>query len=497
MSESVVASSNPYSGVRPEVVRLSNKYIYIRDVLNDEVENRGEIYLPCPSNLPISKRTDEDLHRYITYSQRATFINYTGRTLTGFIGQIFSRDAEVKVPKTLEALIQDASGDGLPLIQIAKDACAEGLSMGRGGLLVDYPQVDTPSTQAQLENGDRRPVINLYLTENILDWDYRKRGSKMVLCYLVLKETYNDRDPVTQVLTIRDQWRVLSLNADDVYEIKVWREIDNFGDRDVTPRANGKTLNEIPFAFFGSVNNDAEPDNPPMYDLAKVNVAHYRNSADYEESVFVIGQPTLIAIGIKTKWWETVLNKVLRFGSRNGIALESDSDAKILQAQPNVLAKEAMDQKQEQMAAMGAEFLRESGTEKTATEAAINDSARTSAMSNVAKNVSAAFQYCLEWAAIFQGSNEKEVVFKLNSEFDLTRMTAADRAQLIKEHQEGLVSWTEYRNALRKAGFATQPDEEAKAEIAEKEAAEVARAAAEFAATTAAANPGNLPGEDD
>lgn len=467
---------------RPEIAKLLPRYQIIRDVIEQRVDECGELYLPCPSGIPANARSNDENQRYANYVTRAIFYNYVGRTLTGFIGQIYSRDAEIKVPDQLKALVKDATGDGLSLEQLSKDACAEVLSVGRYGLLTDYPSYESAPTVAQIASGEARPVIMPYLGENIVDWQFEKRGAKWILSYVELLENYDSRDTETNVLTVKEQRRELKL-VDGKYIQRVWREDDEYGNRDVSPKANGKQLTEIPFTFIGCVNNDASPDLPPMYDMAKINIGHYRNSADYEESVFLIGQPTFVVTGISQKWWEQVLNKVLKFGARNGLTLEKDSDAKILQALPNTLAKEAMDTKQEQLAAMGAEFLRDSAVQKTATEAELNDSARTSAISNAAKNVSAAFQFALEWAAIFQGQAETTVLFKLNSEFDLARLTEAERAQLIKEYQADGITWTEWRTALHKAGIATLDDEKAKTEISEKAAADLEKATAEFAAT--------------
>lgn len=481
ISNSPAAISTP----RPEVARLLPRYKTIRDVIDQDVECLGEIYLPCPSGKPYAERTPEEQQRYKDYVKRAIFYNFCARTLVGFIGQIFSREAEVEVPKSLEALVKDVTGDGLTLEQLAKEACAEALSVGRYGLLVDYPKSQTGGfSKKDIEDGIARPVILPYMAEQIIDWQFVKRGAKWVLAFLVLKEQHEYRSDDGS-FNVCDQYRVLDLgeNLDGFYRQRVWRDNENAGwvaDEESEPVANGKKLDEIPWTFIGSVNNDSKPDEPPMYDMAKINIGHYRNSADYEESVFLVGQPTLVITGLTEKWYSGVLKKVIKFGSRFGIHLEKDSDAKILQAEPNVLAKEAMDAKKEQLAAMGAEFLRETQTAKTATEAAINDSSRTSAISNVSKNVSAAFQYVLEWCAIFQGESENSVQFKLNSEFDLVRMTEAQRMQLLKEFQANVISWKELRSALRKAGIATENDEDVLKEIQEKEAAELARAAAEF-----------------
>lgn len=469
--------------VRNELSKVLSRYTVIRDVIEQRVADMGEVYLPDPSGKLFADRTNDEKQRYANYSLRAIFYNFVGRTLTGFVGQIFSRDAEVTVPPRLEALIKDATGDGLTLEQLAKDACAEVLSVGRYGLFIDYPDVLEPATVEQVDKGLIRPTIVPYLGEKIINWNTRKINGLNVLSFVVLQEKYffND-DPYNP--EFKDQWRVLELDENNLYRMRVYREDGGFGDRDVYPKANGEQMDFIPFTFVGAVNNDPCPDLPPMYDMAKINIGHYRNSADNEESIFYSGQPTFVVTGMQESWLNKVLGGVIRFGSRFGLALEKNSDAKIIQATPNSVVREGMIDKQEQLASMGAEFLKGQSVAKTATEAAIDDSSRTSSISNAAKNVSAAFQFALECAAVFQGVPEEKIVFKLNSEFDLTRMSDSERAQLIKEEQADLISWTEARSALHKAGIATQTDEVAKKEIDEKQAKQIETAAKEFAATT-------------
>ena len=55
--------------------------------------------------------------------------------------------------------------------------------------------------------------------------------------------------------------------------------------------AQGQPLTRIPFQFIGWENNDETPDLPPLYDLSIINLAHYRNSADYEEACYITGNP--------------------------------------------------------------------------------------------------------------------------------------------------------------------------------------------------------------
>jgi len=469
---------------RSELADMMYRYKVVRHVIEQKVAEQGELYLPDPSGKPMHQRTEDDKIRYADYRKRAIFYNFVGRTLTGFVGQIFSRDAEQKVPTSLDAVVKDATGDGLTLEQLAKEACAEVLSVGRYGLLVDYPTFQEAPTKAQVDSGEARPVIIPFLGDKITNWNTKKVKGKTILCFVVLKETYLKDEKNYFAPEFENQWRVLDLDENGIYRQRVYRVDDQWGDREVYPVANGKNLDYIPFTFIGAVNNDPNPDLPPMYDMALINIGHYRNSADNEESIFFSGQPTFIVTGLKETWLNKVLGGVIRFGSRFGLALDDKADAKVIQAAPNSVVREGMIDKQEQLASMGAEFLKGQTVTKTATEASIDDSSRTSAISNAAKNVSAAFKFALECASLFQGEAEGSVEFKLNSEFDLTRMTESERAQLVKEYQANLISWNEVRGALHKAGIATEDDEKVKKEIEEKEAQEIERAAKEFEATT-------------
>lgn len=481
--------------VREELVKLLPRYQVIRDVLNSDVKDKGEEYLPDPSERPYGMRTEEERFRYRNYKLRAQFINFTERSQMGFVGQIFARDPETEVPPTLDGLVKDATGDGLSLEQLCKDAAADVLALGRYGLFVDYPTTDGAVTSEQMISGEIRPTIIPYTAENIINWRTIRRKGLKVLSLVVLKETY-EKTTNGYEQTTEDQFRILELDEDGFYRVRVYRNEDGFGDRDVYPIVNGERPRDIPFTFIGSVNNDPTPDNPPMLDMANVNIGHYRNSADYEESVFLCGQPTFVVTGIKENWLNKTLGGIIRFGARFGLPLEKDATAEILQAEPNILAKDAMDQKQEQIAAMGADFMRAQNVAKTATEAAIDDSSRTSIVSNSAKNLSAAVLFALEWAALFQGESEDSVSFKLSSEFDLAKLSPQDVDSLIKAREAKLLSFKETRDRLRKGGMATEDDDKVQSENEQESARELERMASEFAVNNPDPTAVKQPGEE-
>jgi hypothetical protein len=238
--------------------------------------------------------------------------------------------------------------------------------------------------------------------------------------------------------------------------------------------ADAKPLPRIPFKFLGLPANRPEIQPPGFYDLASLNIAHYRNSADYEEACYVVGQPMLVVSGLDQNWYDTVLEKRIRFGSRRGLPLNTTGKADLLQAEPNTLVFEAMQAKERQMIALGAKLIEQSSVQRTATEAKIDSSAEGSILMSAAQNVSAAYVWALKLAAEFMGLKvpadgaEDSYVFALNDDFDIANMDAAGRAEVLKAWQAGGISWTEYRTVLKAGGIASQDNDDAKKEIDEK-----------------------------
>ncbi|UYA98883.1 portal protein [Xanthomonas phage vB_Xar_IVIA-DoCa8] len=485
------------SFVRPELSKLLPMYYLIRDAIAGEptVKEARTKYLPMPN---ASDQSKENKARYDAYIARAVFYNVARRTLFGLIGQVFMRDPVVKVPALLNPLVANATGSGINLTQLSKKAVSLNLAYSRAGILVDYPTTEGQggASVAELEAGKIRPTLYVYAPTEIINWRTIDRGAEEVLSLVVIFETWCVQDDGFEMKN-SGQFRVLRLDDEGYYVHEIWREPNpTKADGTKIPRgnyqlhevfkptdANGNRLDEIPFMFMGSENNDVNPDNPNFYDLASLNLAHYRNSADYEESCYVVGQPTPVLTGLTEEWVNNVLKGTVNFGSRGGIPLPTGADAKLLQAEPNTMLKEAMDTKERQMVALGAKLVEQKEVQRTATEAELEAASEGSTLSTATKNVSAAFEWALKWAARWIGAGDAGVKFELNTDFDIARMTPDERRQIIEEWQKGAITFTEMRTGLRKAGIATEDDAKAKADIA-KDTAEA----------MALAMPDNVPG---
>lgn len=490
--------------IHPEIKAQVASYELIRDCLAGEqtVKSKRGKYLPQPN---AEDQSDANTKRYQAYLTRAVFYNVAQRTLAGLVGQVFLRDPTVTVPQLLEPVTIDATGSGVSLDQLAQSATSYGVAFGRCGLYVDYPAVDlTPveadgeqvvaaTTVAELETGEVRPTIKVVAPWDGINYRVKRRGAKLILSLVVFREDAIVDDDGFETKK-KDQWRVLRLDENDQYVIEIYRNKNGTApDERYEPTDHaGNRLTEIPFTFVGALNNEPAPGYMPMYDLCSVNIAHYRNSADYEEAVYMLGQPTAWFGGLTEEWVKNVMGGTVALGSRSVIPLPANSSAGLLQVEANTLAKEAMDQKEAQMLALGAKLVEGSQVQRTATEADIDNISETSVLSSVAKNVGAAIKWALEKAALFVGADGAAIAYDLNTEFDLVNLSPDERRILLSEWQAGGIVTEEYRDNLRRAGVATLDDASFKSVAAAEDAERMAKAVNEAEAMTAATG-GNEP----
>lgn len=466
------------SYILPEVTDMLPKWELIADCLSGQeaVKKRGTKYLPKPN--PEDDSTANDL-RYEGYRTRAVFYNVLANTVSGLVGQVFNSDPISEYPDELEPLWYDATGTGMTLIQLAKKAMTNVLAFARCGLLVDFPKgakneegAPRPFSRQEVMDGVARPTIQYYGHMDIINWRYEKRGAVSVLSLVVLSEDYILRDDGFEIQRGKE-CRVLKLE-NDTYTVEIWRRTDEKQEgpfvlvEKATPTDSaGRPFSYIPFYFVGAQNNNANVDKPPMYDMACINIAHYRNSADYEDSVYMVGQPTPYFSGLTQDWVDKVLKGTVHLGSRGAVPLPPQGTMGLVQAAPNSMVKEAMDQKQQQMIALGAQLVEDKQVQRTLGEAKMETTVVVSTLTSCARNVSQAVEAALIAAAQFASPNPdpNTILFQLSTDFAIQKMDPQERQQLLAEWQGGAISFTELRGQLRQSGIATLDDKEAKEEI--------------------------------
>jgi len=266
--------------------------------------------------------------------------------------------------------------------------------------------------------------------------------------------------------------RVLLLK-DGVYTQLLYDENNALIIDDIVPRkANGSTWDIIPFEFIGSVNNDETSDKAPLYDIAEINVAHYRNSADYEESCFIVGQPTPVISGLTQQWVDDNFGGGIELGSRSGLLLPLDANASLLQAAPNQMPERGMELKEVQMVKIGTRMIQESSGAETAEAAKIRFAGQNSKLGSLIVNVEEAFRKSLTWLGEFMGG-EGDIVLNINKEFYDATIDPQMIAQTMMLQDRGVIGMSDVRYLLRRGNLLdserTDEEIEADAEVFEVE----------------------------
>lgn len=484
----------------PGYDRRIGQWTKVRDVLEgeDQIKDREVIYLPRPRGM---KKVD-----FANYLQRANFYAVADRTLRGLTGLVFRVDPVINLPGRMQRLVEFASPEGYDLDQLVRESLREVLSLGRYGLLVDLPEETDQDTV---------PFFATWRAEEIYRWEEvvdPATGIRNVTRVVV-------REEPSVAGTLEEQIvREMYIDEDGIYKIQKWRQVQSettsagyrtaagitsvnyiYGSYEkfgpvIIPKRFNQPLRRIPFIFINPYDLRARADKPPMLDLANVNLGHYRNSADYETALHVIGSPTPYVFGVKD---DSVPKTIGPFQIWHAQAKDVRVGMLEYTGQGVATIRLAMRDKEDRMAVLGARLIRSDGAERenvTAETTRLEAREETSVLLSAAKTVEKAYTRALRFAALWVGVNPDSVELRLNRDFVETRLSAQELTALVQSWQNQALSDESLHFNLQR-GEIVPPDrtfEEEKASI-EKSAEERQKKAMEIAA----ANGGQEPEDDD
>lgn len=430
------------STIRQEVREYTPKWELVRNLMKTKVKDY------------IFDLEDPDTIRNKRYKDSAVLTNFTKRTRDGLVGAVFTKDPTYNLPSNLEYLLEDTQGKRVGLHRVAKKVVSDALEVGRGGLLVDYPADDIFLTDQQRIDAGIKARIYDYPTESIINWNEEKIGGEYKLSMVVLKE--NIKKLQDDGFTWRDSYQFLILRLERMDEMYIYtQEVLDEDGNPVKPKiaptmSNGRPWNEIPFVFYGSMDNDAQVDEPPLLDLATINIAHYRNSADNEENIYLCGQPFFgITSDFSKEEFEAENPAGLKVGARHVTYLGINGDIKMAQTNPNDRIGVAMREKIEEAAMLGARLITSHARIEKAESARMAYSSETSVMMTIVQNANEAITRALKFCAMFMGSATESITYELNSEF-YDKITDPNMYMMMLQHgQAGFVTQEEIRRNLK------------------------------------------------
>jgi hypothetical protein len=396
---------------------------------------------------------------YAMYLQRAVYYNYIKKIANGLNEQIFRKDVKIEAPDAMQDIIDNFTYDGKSLRTAIKESNRRILLKYRDALVLDFPKNDAeePLSQQQAEERNIRPYAVYYSAEKIINWKYEVVNNKSQLTKVVIEETVEEQDEDDE-FNIKDvtQYRVLDFGDDEgtgrKYRVRVIRQTDDAEPElveEMYPKIRGEYLDYIPCFFLTQKGISGDLDYPMLNDAVDINIAHYINSADYENAINITGSPTPVIIG----YGNEDDDEEVALGSRALLLYGQNAQAYYMEYKgegPGAIAK-AMDKKVDALSVIASRMLQNDpkGVESAET-AEIHRSAEQGTLSSMAMSLSEAYEVILMIIADWLGIQNADITVMFNTDYSIKNIDPQLFANLSNARQAGLISHYIYFHNLLK-----------------------------------------------
>ena len=402
-------------GVMAAVTRGTN---YIRDL--------SETYLP--------QEPREDGDAYTTRVNRSVLSPYTSRLIETAAGAILRKPIHVEGDPYWLELIQNIDGLGSSINEYARRSLVSSLTYGHSAILVDYPAAMGARNLAEERALGRRPYFVHVDAPQI--WGWRKEAGTNRLLQVRIHD-YDVR-PLNEFGEEQvEQMRVIYPGRYDLYTLG--QEVVEFTE------SGDYSLPEIPLVPIYSNRRGLLISQPPLLDIANLNITHYQRQADLIHALHIAAMPTLVLEG----WDDTTGSATM--GVNYAIAMQPGNKAYYVQADATSFDAQMseLESLASQMSTLGVtklfgqKFVAESAEAKRIDQAQSN-----SVLSIISQELESALNQAFAFAAQYVGLEPPEIT--IDRDFDYYRLIGQDVAVLAQLADTGKISNAMLLEVLRR-----------------------------------------------
>ena len=410
-----VIAMMPDWGVMAAVTRGTN---YIRDL--------SETYLP--------QEPREDQDAYTTRVDRSVLSPYTSRLIETAAGAILRKPIHIEGDQYWLDLAENIDGLGSSINEYARRALVSSLTFGHSAILIDYPPATGALNLAEERAMGRRPYFVHVDAPQI--WGWRKEDGTNRLLQVRIHD-YDVR-PLNEFGEEQiEQMRVIYPGRYDLYTLG--QEVVEFSE------TGGYSLDEIPLVPIYSNCRGLLISQPPLLDIANLNITHYQRQADLIHALHIAAMPTLVLEG----WDDTTGNATM--GVNYAIAMQPGNKAYYVQADATSFDAQMAELQslESQMSTLGVtklfgqKFVAESAEAKRIDQAQSN-----SVLSIISQELESALNQAFAFAAQYVGMEPPEIT--IDRDFDYYRLIGQDVAVLTQLNEMGKISDSMLLEILRR-----------------------------------------------
>ncbi|MEJ5030037.1 DUF4055 domain-containing protein [Comamonas sp. MYb69] len=408
--------------------------------------------------LPQQPREDAEDYQYRL--KTSTLFPAFGRTVGVMTGKPFAKELTLgeDVPQHIKDLSQDIDGEGRSLHAFSADLMNEAVAFGFGGILVDYTRTEGQArTQADEKALGARPYWVHVKHHQLLGWKTGLVNGKPGLLQLRILETAEVDDGPYEVKVV-NRVRVLTPG-----HWEIWQE--DTGGWALLEQGT-TTIRRIPFVPIYGIRKGFMWGTPPLLDLAHLNVKHWQQQSDQDDSARFARKRLLVFTGVNDGELASP-----SAGSAYALRFENpEAKAEVIQgsAESVTVGRSELDSLESQMVQTGAELLTAKPGQRTATEAANDAEANKSDLQRIVESfedsLDQALQFTAEWLGLPQGGH-----VSLFKDFAAGSLSEATAQLILSFQQGGLITKRQALIEAQRIGVVS-PNLDPEAEIAAVEA---------------------------
>lgn len=405
----------------------------------------GKTYLP--------KWPNEDEKAYDCRLAVSVLFPAYKRTVETLTGKPFSKPITVgeDVPDEFQDWLADVDLQGRNLDAFAADQMETALGYGLSGILVEYPDAKKAgvlvneagvTTQAAERAAGLRPYFVHIRPTQILGWRAERTKGAWKLTQFRFMEHVEEPDGEFGTLSIA-QVRVLSPGR--------WETYRKASDKDEwNKHAEGATtLDFVPFVPVYGKRTGFMQAEPPLLEVAHLNVKHWQSQSDQDNLLHVARVPILTARQVGDKF-------ELKVGASSAVNLGDGPEAELRYVEHSGKAmeagKESLDDLKEEMRQAGAELLVIRPGAITATEVASENAVGMCALQRIVQGLEDALDLALDYMAKWVKAEQGGHVTIFN-DFGAAALAETSAELLLKANQAGKISDETFHAELQRRGI--------------------------------------------
>lgn len=396
----------------------------------------GTTYLPM--------EPAEDAPDYQRRLNRSTLFNGFRKTVKDMTGKVFRREISLgdDVPPALVKWSENIDLAGRHLNVFARDVFYDAMTPGIGYIFTDMPPAIEGGTRADEAAAGLRPYLCYIKVEDVVGWKAENVAGVLTLTQFRFRETVAVPDGPFADKPV-DQIRVLLPGA---YEL--WREAADGPDKGkwVRVESGTRSIRAIPIAPVYINRTGFMTGEPPLEDLADLNVAHWQSQSDQRNILHVARVPIL--------FWAGKNDDDRLVVGPNSVARSSDPNAKLEWVEHSGEAIGAGDKDlqnlKDEMQTQGLQLLVQTPGGKTATGENLDNEKENSPLAMMANALGDALEWSFGFMAEYAGLGaDKGGSLTVNTDFGVT-LDGMTVQQLLDMRNSGQISQETFLNEMKR-----------------------------------------------